>query len=175
MRELRDNLTVIDFYLKKKRQEIEARLLDSAYEYEHQREILNGDLGYSISSDGAGLDYTIPPGETDGELFKIVVRRTKQFFTVGCCSVNDRCIFNLCIKFDYPPDPFIAMKHISRTCLELNSLHFETHDPLNYMAYVKLPLMTEADLDNALMLIRHIPKLTSGVRSEGIDVHVEDL
>jgi len=31
IRELQDSLSVIDLFLKKKRQEIEARLLDSAY------------------------------------------------------------------------------------------------------------------------------------------------
>ncbi len=72
--------------------------------------------------------------------------------------------------------PLIAIKMLSRACLELNGLHFEVHDPLNYLSYVKLPFeMKEKDLDNRLILIReNIPKLTARV-SEGIDVHVEDL
>ncbi len=43
------------------------------------------------------------------------------------------------------------------------------------MAYVKLPFeQKEADLDNALLLIRqNIPKLISRV-SEGMDLHVEE-
>ncbi len=55
IRELRYSLTVIDFYLKNKRQEIEARLLDRTYEY--QREIRDGYLGDNVSGDGAWPDY----------------------------------------------------------------------------------------------------------------------
>ena len=70
----------------------------------------------------------------------------------------------------------IATKCLSVACLELYGLHFEVYDPLNYGACVKLPFeLNEADLDNALLLIRqNIPKLTARV-SEGIDVHVEDM
>jgi len=35
---------------------------------------------------------------------------------IACCSVNDRGMFNLYIKFDYAPDPYLAMKQISRAC-----------------------------------------------------------
>ncbi len=95
---------------------------------------------------------------------------------VASCSVNDRGLFNLYVKFDFASEPLLVAKVLSRACLELNGLHFEVHDPLNYMAYVKLPFeMHEKDLDNGLMLIRQsIPKLTSRV-SEGIDVVVETL
>ncbi len=95
---------------------------------------------------------------------------------IACCSVNDRGMFDLYIKFDYSPDPYLAMKQISRACLELNSLHFQVHDPLNYMAYVPLPFeIKEADMDNALLLIKqNIPKLISRV-AEGMDVYVENL
>ena len=56
----------------------------------------------------------------------------------------------------------------------MNGLHFEVFDPLNYQAYVKLPFeIKEADLDNALLLIRtNIPKLVSRV-SEGMDLYIE--
>jgi len=95
---------------------------------------------------------------------------------VACSSANDRGLFNLYIKFDWAPDPMIATKCLSVACLELYGLHFEVYDPLNYGACVKLPFeLNEADLDNALLLIRqNIPKLTARV-SEGIDVHVEDM
>ena len=48
------------------------------------------------------------------------------------------------------------------------------YDPLNYMAYVKLRFeIKEADLDNALLLIKqNIPKLISKV-SEGMDLYIE--
>jgi len=59
IRELRYSLTVIDFYLKNKRQEIEARLLDRTYEY--QREIRDGYLGMMFQAMVPGQttpDYT---------------------------------------------------------------------------------------------------------------------
>ncbi len=70
IRELRDSLTVIEFYLKKKRREIEAGLLDSAYEFEYQREISNGYFGDNVSSNGSGPDHELLVGEGDGELVK---------------------------------------------------------------------------------------------------------
>ncbi len=95
---------------------------------------------------------------------------------VACSSANDRGLFNLYVMFDWSPEPVIAIKFLSMACLELNGLHFGVHDPLNYMAYVKLPFETnEADLDNSLRLIReNIPKIKARV-SEGLDVHVEDM
>ncbi len=95
---------------------------------------------------------------------------------MACSSANDRGLFNLYVRFDWAPDPMIATKFLSMACLELNGLHFEVYDPLNYMAYVRLPFeLKEADLDNALLLIKqNIPKLIARV-SEGIDVHVEDM
>ncbi len=95
---------------------------------------------------------------------------------VACSSANDRGLFNFYVRFDWAPDPYVAAKFLSKCCLELNCLHFEVLDPLNYMAYVKLPFdQTEAGLDNALLLIRqNIPLLITRV-SEGIDVHVENM
>ncbi len=93
---------------------------------------------------------------------------------VACSSANDRWLFNFYVKFDWAPDPYVATKFLSKCCLELNGLHFEVYKPLNYMAYVKLPFdVKEADLDNALLLIRqNIPKLISKV-SEGMDLYME--
>ncbi len=95
---------------------------------------------------------------------------------VACSSANDRGLFNLYVEFDWSPDPYVAIKFLSKCCLELNGLHFEVFDPLNYQAYVKLPFdVKEADLDNALLLIRlNIPKLISRV-AEGMDLYVEDM
>ena len=94
----------------------------------------------------------------------------------ACCSVNDRGLFNLYVKFDFAPEPLLAIKVLSRACIELNGLHFQVFDPLNYMAFVKLPFeMNESQLDNGLKLVReNIPKITARV-SEGMDVHVETL
>jgi len=95
---------------------------------------------------------------------------------VACSAANDRGLFNLYVKFDWAPNPYVAVKFLSICCLELNGLHFEVYDPLNYMAYVKLPFeIKEADLDNALLLIRqNIPKLISRV-SEGMDLYIEEM
>ena len=95
---------------------------------------------------------------------------------VACSAANDRGLFNLYVKFDWAPDPYVAVKILSIVCLELNGLHFEIWDPLNYMAYVKLPFeIKEADLDHALLLIRqNIPKLISRV-SEGMDLYIETM
>ncbi len=72
IRELQDSLTVVDFYLKIKRREIEWRLLD--IENEYQRQVLNGYMGDHLPSDGAGPDYELPSGERDGQLVEVIVR-----------------------------------------------------------------------------------------------------
>lgn len=122
------------------------------------------------------LDYELRISEGVCQLVKADVRRPSGCSpsSMPCCSVNDRGLFNLYVKFDYAPEPLLAAKVLSRACLELHGLHFEVHDPLNYMSYEKLPFdMHETDLDNGLMLIReNIPKLTARV-SEGMDVVVE--
>ena len=71
IRELRDSLTIIDYYLQKKRREIEAKLLGETHEY--QDEIRNGHMGRYVSRDGGGLDYHVPPGQADGQLVEIPV------------------------------------------------------------------------------------------------------
>lgn len=49
----------------------------------------------------------------------------------------------------------LATKVLIRACIDVNGLRFQVYNPLNYMAYVKLPFdMHEQDLDNALVLIR---------------------
>ena len=123
-----------------------------------------------------GHDYHLPPGEGVANSLRLMFEDLASIHQVASCSVNDRGLFNLYVKFDFASEPLLVAKVLSRACLELNGLHFEVHDPLNYMAYVKLPFeMHEKDLDNGLMLIRqNIPKLTSRV-SEGIDVVVETL
>ena len=60
-------------------------------------------------------------------------------------------------KFDFLPEPMLATKVLIRACIDVNGLRFQVYNPLNYMAYVKLPFvndMHEQDLDNALVLIR---------------------
>ena len=95
---------------------------------------------------------------------------------VAFSAVNDRGLFNLYVSFDWAPDPYVATKFLSKCCLELNMLHFEVYDPLNFMAYVKLPFdVTIDELDNALLLIRqNIPKLIARV-AEGMDLHIEEM
>lgn len=73
--------------------------------------------------------------------------------------------FNLYMEYDFPPDPKLCMEVMSRACLDLQGMHFQVFDFLNYQAYVKLPFeMNESELDNGLRLIREtIPKLTTRV------------
>ncbi len=130
------------------------------------------------------LFQTLVPGETTSflltkkmaSLLQLSMGHHAVVKQIACSSANDRGLFNLYVTFDWTPEPLIAIKLLSIACLELNGLHFEVYDPLNYMAYVKLPFeIKEVDLDHALLLIReNIPKLISRV-SEGIDLHVEDL
>ncbi len=70
IRELRDSLTVIDFYLQKKREAIEAKLLGETHEY--QRQIHDGNVGYNVSGDGAWHDYELSIDEEDGQLVEAV-------------------------------------------------------------------------------------------------------
>jgi hypothetical protein len=72
IRQLRDCLTVIDWYLKSRRDEIVNRLLDTN-EFEHKCQIRDGDMGSDIPRDGGGLDYHVPTGQTDGQLVEVVV------------------------------------------------------------------------------------------------------
>ena len=80
----------------------------------------------------------------------------------------------LYVKFDWALGPCVDTKFLNKFCLELNGL--QGYDPLNYMAHMKLPFnVKEADLDNALLLIRqNIPKLTSRLR-EGMSLYIEQL
>ncbi len=73
IRELRDSLTVVHFYLKRKREEIGDRLLKNESEY--RREICDEHMGVDIPGDGGGQDYHVPPIEGDGELVEVVVSR----------------------------------------------------------------------------------------------------
>ncbi|DBA68509.1 TPA: hypothetical protein ACH3X2_001179 [Trebouxia sp. C0005] len=66
IRYLEDNLTVIDFYLKKKRAELEHIYSKKADEY--KLEIRDGHVGDHVSNDGAGRDYELPTSQTDGQL-----------------------------------------------------------------------------------------------------------
>ncbi len=95
---------------------------------------------------------------------------------VACSAANDRGLFNLYVRWEWPPEPLIAIKLLTFACLELNGLHYEVYDPLNFGAYIKLPFdVKEEDLDNALLLIRrNIPKLIARV-SEGMYLYIEDL
>ncbi len=60
-------------------------------------------------------------------LLKLYLKDSAVIRQIGCCSVNDRGMFNFYIKFDYAPDAYVAQKQISRACLELNGLHFQVH------------------------------------------------
>ena len=71
IRQLRDCLTVIDWYLKSRRDDIVNRLLDTD-EFEHKCQIRDGYVGDYVSVNGAGHDYELPAGEGDGQLVEVV-------------------------------------------------------------------------------------------------------
>ncbi len=68
----------------------------------------------------------------------------------------------------------IATKLLSIACLDLNGLHYQVHDPLNYQQIIKQNFdRTEDNLDIALQLIReNTPKLIARV-AEGPDFYVK--
>jgi len=173
IRELRDSLTLIDHYLWRRREQEINRLLNG---FGDNCQIRDGNVGGYVSNNGAGRDYELPASQTDGQLIEVDSDGAKFAVVsqVACSSANDRGLINVYVKFDWAPDPYVATKFLSKCCLESNGLHFEVYDPLNYMAYVKLRFeIKEADLDNALLLIRqNIPKLISKV-SEGMDLYIE--
>lgn len=73
IRHLEDNVTVLDFYLKKKRAELEHDWRKRADEY--KLEIRDGHVGGYVSSHGPGPDYELPTGEGVCELVAVDVRR----------------------------------------------------------------------------------------------------
>lgn len=67
---MQDNLTVIDWYLKSRREDIVNRLL-ATDELQHKCQICDGHVGDNVSVDGAGRDYQLPPGKRDGQLVEV--------------------------------------------------------------------------------------------------------
>ncbi len=73
VRSLEDRISVIGFYLAQKRRQLEAELLKRTHEY--RRSLRNGHVWNHLSGNGSGPDYELPPGQADGELVEVVVRR----------------------------------------------------------------------------------------------------
>jgi hypothetical protein len=75
IRYLEHNLTVIDFYLKKKRAELEHAWRKKTDEY--KLEIRDGHVGVNLSSNGTGPNYelVLPPGEGVRQLVAVDVQR----------------------------------------------------------------------------------------------------
>ncbi len=68
IRELRDLLTIIDFYLERRRQYETNRLLNG---FGDQCQIRDGYVGDYVSNNGSGRDYELLPGEASGELVEV--------------------------------------------------------------------------------------------------------
>lgn len=83
IRHLEDNVTVLDFYLKKKRAELEhdwRKRAELERDWrkradEYKLEIRDGHVGGYVSSHGPGPDYELPTGEGVCELVAVDVRR----------------------------------------------------------------------------------------------------
>ena len=68
IRELRDSLTIIDHYLWRRRDEETNRLLNG---FGDKCQVRHGHVRDHVSIDGAGRDYELPVGQTDGQLFEV--------------------------------------------------------------------------------------------------------
>lgn len=95
---------------------------------------------------------------------------------VACSKMGQLGVFRPYVKFDFPPDPHVARKVLTRICVENNALHYTISDPLNYEEPVKMPYeQDEAGLDIFLARIReNTPRIIADVAT-GMDLWVETL
>ena len=68
IRELRDSLTIIDHYLRRRRDEETNRLLNG---FGDKCQIRDGHVGHHVSNNGPWRDYELPAGQTDGQLLEV--------------------------------------------------------------------------------------------------------
>jgi len=120
---LRDNLTVIDWYLKSSREDIVNRLL-ATDELEHSVRFAMDTWGIMFQSMVPGMTTSFLLAKEMGNLLRsmMVDQQLAVVRQVACRAANDRGLFNLYVKFDWAPDPHVAIKYLSLACLELNGL-----------------------------------------------------
>ena len=96
--------------------------------------------------------------------------------SVACGKMGQLGVFRLYVKFDFPLDPHVVRKVLSRICIENNALHYDISDPLNYEEPVKLLYQQdEAGLDICLARIReNTPKIIND-GATGMDLWAEDM
>ena len=95
---------------------------------------------------------------------------------IACSRTGDLGYYHAYVKFDYPPEPSIAIKVLSRICVEMNALQYTVSDPLNFGQLVKLPWeQSESGLDLALARIREGQQKIIADVATGMDLHVEEL
>ncbi len=80
LRELRDSLTIVDWYLDLRRSWDTDKLLNG---FRDKCQIRDGHVGDYVSNNGAGResDYELPPGEITGELVEVDADGAKP-----CCG-----------------------------------------------------------------------------------------
>lgn len=72
-----------------------------------------------------GLTYqAMVPGQTTSSCYllakefanslRLMFKDLASVHQVACCSVNDRGLFNLYVKFDFAPEPLLATKVLRR-------------------------------------------------------------
>lgn len=95
---------------------------------------------------------------------------------VACSKHSNLGVFQLYVKFSFPPEPALANKILSQICLANNALYFSISDPMNYLEAVKLPYeQDESGLDLCLARIKeNTPRIISNVAT-GMDLYVEEM
>ena len=107
---------------------------------------------------------------------RLLLEDLSSVHQVACIKMGHLGVFKLYIKFDFPPDPTVARKVLSRICIENNALHYTVSDPLNFEEPVKLPYeQSEAGLDICLARIRENTSKIINEVATGLDLWVETL
>ena len=169
LRFAQDLVTVIQFFLEKEKEH---------YARDHTATVRNGGLvrHFSELTDRSPESLAFSPAKQIAQDCRLLFDNLASVHQVACSKMGQLGVFKLYIKFDFPPDPHVARKMLSRICVENNALYYDISDSLNYEEPVKLPYeQDEAGLDICLARIReNTPKIINDVAT-GMDLWVEDV
>ena len=120
------------------------------------------------------LPYLLAKGNSQD--CRLLFERLASVQQIACSRMNDFGVFRVYIKFDFPPEPSVARKVLSKICVENNAVHYTISDPLNYQEPVLMPYQqSQSGLDVALDRIKqNQAKIISDVAT-GQDLWVETL
>lgn len=107
---------------------------------------------------------------------RLLFERLASVRQVACSRMGDLGVFRDYIKFDFPPEPSIARKILSRICISNDVVYYTISDPFNYQEPIKmLYQQSESGLDVALDRIKQNQvKMISHVATRQ-DLWFEDL